>query len=115
MNPNPASSRSLISKAVFAAGLSAGLVTTDSYAQMLEEVSRHGTQSGPESLLEVPVSVTAFSQVEIGRAGIERPADFLLLTPNVTFANSESAGVNFMTIRGVSQVRNGESPVCCRD
>jgi len=64
-----------------------------------------------ELLRDVPVSVTAFTEGQIEDAGIERPADFLQLTPNVTFASSESAGVNFLTIRGISQVRNGESPV----
>lgn len=64
-----------------------------------------------ESLQDVPVTVNAYSEDVIVKAGIERPGDFLSLTPNVTFASSESAGVNFLSIRGVSQVRNGESPV----
>lgn len=64
-----------------------------------------------ESIQEVPIAVTAFSEQAIEDAGINRVSDFLALTPNVTFASSESSGVNFMTIRGLSQVRNGESPV----
>jgi len=64
-----------------------------------------------ESLQDVPVTVKAFSESAIRDAGIDQVADFLALTPNVSFANSEAAGVNFMTIRGLSQVRNGESPV----
>ncbi len=64
-----------------------------------------------ERLQDVPAAVSAFTELAIEDAGIERAADFLQLTPNVTFASSESVGVNFLTIRGVSQVRNGESPV----
>lgn len=64
-----------------------------------------------ERLQDVPVAVSAFTEATIEDAGINRAADFIALTPNVTFANSESAGVNFLTIRGLSQVRNGESPV----
>lgn len=64
-----------------------------------------------ESLQQVPVSVTAFTEKEIERAGIERPADFIALTPNITVAESQSAGITFITVRGISQVRNGESPV----
>ncbi len=110
MRANRSHSKAPLSVAVTAAALSIGLVSVDVHAQMLEEVVVTARKRA-ESLLEVPVTVTAFSEAEIGRAGIERPSDFLLLTPNVTFASSESAGVNFMTIRGVSQVRNGESPV----
>lgn len=64
-----------------------------------------------ERLQDVPVAVSAFTEAVIEDAGINRAADFISLTPNVTFASSESAGVNFLSIRGLSQVRNGESPV----
>jgi iron complex outermembrane receptor protein len=64
-----------------------------------------------ESLEDVPVAVSAYTEGMIEDAGIERPGDFLALTPNVTFVESESAGTSFLTVRGVSQVRNGESPV----
>lgn len=64
-----------------------------------------------ETLQDVPIAITAFNEEAIEDAGISRASDFLALTPNVTFASSESSGVNFMTIRGLTQVRNGESPV----
>ena len=64
-----------------------------------------------ESLQEVPLSVTAFTAQQIQDAKIDRVGDFIALTPNVTLAESQSAGVSFMTIRGISQVRNGEPPV----
>jgi iron complex outermembrane receptor protein len=64
-----------------------------------------------ESLQSVPVSVSAFTEKNIRDAGIQRAADFIGLTPNVSIAESQQPGVNFITIRGISQVRNGESPV----
>ncbi|MFC7051055.1 TonB-dependent receptor [Emcibacter nanhaiensis] len=64
-----------------------------------------------ESLQEVPLSETAFSAQAIEDARIDTAGDFLALTPNVSLAEAQSAGTSFLTIRGVSQVRNGESPV----
>ncbi|MDG1851833.1 MAG: TonB-dependent receptor, partial [Gammaproteobacteria bacterium] len=37
-----------------------------------------------ESYVDVPVSVTVFTETEVESAGIETPADFIALTPNVT-------------------------------
>jgi iron complex outermembrane receptor protein len=81
---------------------------TASYA--LEEVVVTARMRS-ESLQDVPISETAFSAQAIEDSRIESADDFLQLTPNVTLANSQSAGVSFMTIRGISQVRNGEAPV----
>lgn len=64
-----------------------------------------------ESLQDVPVAVSAFSAQSIQDRKIEGAADFLSATPNISINQSESAGVSFITVRGVSQVRNGESPV----
>lgn len=64
-----------------------------------------------ESMQTVPVSVTAFTEKSIRDAGIERAADFIGMTPNVSIAESQQPGVNFITVRGISQIRNGESPV----
>jgi iron complex outermembrane receptor protein len=64
-----------------------------------------------ENLQKVPVAVTAFSAKAIDDARIKGVSDFMSMTPNVSINQSESSGVSFITIRGVSQVRNGESPV----
>lgn len=64
-----------------------------------------------ESVIEVPISETVFTAQDIQDAQIERVDDFIGLTPGVTIANSQDSGTNFITIRGVSQVRNGEPPV----
>ncbi len=64
-----------------------------------------------ESALESPLAVTAFNAQMIQDAGIQRVEDFIALTPNVTIATSQGIGTSFMSVRGITQVRNGESPV----
>ncbi len=64
-----------------------------------------------ESALEAPIAVTAFNAQMIQDAGIQRVEDFVALTPNVTLATSQGIGTSFLSIRGVTQVRNGEAPV----
>ena len=64
-----------------------------------------------ENLQDVPLAVTVFSEKAIEDRNIEGASDFLSSTPNISINQSQSAGVSFITVRGVSQVRNGESPV----
>jgi len=64
-----------------------------------------------ESLHDVPVAVNAFSAAEIQSAGIERPQDFIALTPNVTMVQTQNQGTSFITVRGISQARNSEPSV----
>ncbi len=85
-------------------------------------------QAAPEGVLELeeilvtarrrdetaqasPVAVTAFNAQMLEQAGIERVEDFIQLTPNVTLATSQGIGTSFLSIRGQTQVRNGEAPV----
>ncbi len=64
-----------------------------------------------ESVLDVPLTETVFTAQQIEDARIDQVSGFIDLTPNVTLAQSQSAGVSFLTIRGTTQVRNGEPPV----
>lgn len=64
-----------------------------------------------EALSTAPISVTAFSSKAIDDARIKNVADFIGITPNISIVEAQSAGISFITIRGISQVRNGESPV----
>lgn len=64
-----------------------------------------------ESYVETPASIKAFTAAEIESAGIERPHDFIALTPNVTIVQTQNPGNSFITIRGVSQARNSDMPV----
>ena len=64
-----------------------------------------------ESLMDVPVTVNAFSAQDMEDAGIRRPADYVSLVPNATLVEAQNAGTTFLTIRGITQVRNNEPPV----
>jgi iron complex outermembrane receptor protein len=64
-----------------------------------------------QELIDVPVAVQVFNEELISNAGITRPQDFLLLTPNVTIQNSNHAGEFFVNIRGQTSVRQSEGAV----
>jgi iron complex outermembrane receptor protein len=64
-----------------------------------------------EALVDVPAAVQVFSAQTIAQAGIQRPQDFLQLTPNVTFQTSNHAGEFFVNIRGQTSVRQSEGAV----
>ncbi len=61
-----------------------------------------------ENLQDVPIAITAFTEKTIDRAGIERPQDFIALTPNVTIVDSANAGDTQVTIRGITSTRDAE-------
>lgn len=64
-----------------------------------------------EGIQDAPLTVQAYDEQAIRDAGISETADFIQLTSNVTLAESQSIGTSFLTIRGLTQVRNGEIPV----
>ena len=64
-----------------------------------------------ETLQDTPAAVTAFDSQAIENAGIERPADFIALTSNVTLVETQNAGNAFVIIRGITQNRNSEPSV----
>lgn len=64
-----------------------------------------------ESIQQVPMAVDAFSAKALQDAGIRDYSDFVALTPNVSLVEAESVGQSFLTIRGLTEVRNGQAPV----
>jgi len=62
-----------------------------------------------ENLQEVPIAVTAFTASQIASAGIQRPADFISLMPNVTMVDSANVGDTQVSIRGIVSTRDAES------
>ena len=62
-----------------------------------------------ENLQEVPIAVTAFTASQIESAGIQRPADFISLMPNVTMVDSANVGDTQVSIRGIVSTRDAES------
>jgi len=63
------------------------------------------------TLFQTPASVSVLTSQTIENAHIENPRDALMLTPGVSFTQPQNAGLSLITIRGISQIRNGESPV----
>jgi iron complex outermembrane receptor protein len=82
----------------------------DDAAPKLETVTVKA-QRRAERLQDVPVSVKAYSAKQIEDTGIKSTADFIGMTPNVSFDNSFTYGNSFVVIRGVAQVNNADSPV----
>src|SRR5690554_3840112 len=75
----------------------------DDNRHRLEEIVVTATKRD-ESLLNVPISVSVYTEAEIQAAGISRPADFLSRSPNVTFIE-DNAGEAYINIRGQTSVR----------
>lgn len=64
-----------------------------------------------ESFRDVPVTINVFTESMIESAGIQKPADFIALVPNMTLVETQNAGNAFVVVRGVSQARNSEPSV----
>lgn len=77
---------------------------------MLEEVTVTA-QRRTERLQDVPVAVTAYTAAEIEARGIGSTRDILPMTPNVTYDESFTVGNSFVSVRGVAQINNADSPV----
>lgn len=76
----------------------------------IEEVVVTGLRR-PQAQQDVPAAVMAFTADAIEMAGIEKPADFIDLTSNVTLVETQNAGNAFIIIRGITQARNSEPSV----
>ncbi|WP_445735248.1 TonB-dependent receptor [Mariniflexile sp.] len=64
-----------------------------------------------ESIQSIPESVTALNSEGIEKAGINNVTNFAKLVPNLKLNSSQSAGINFLTVRGIPQIRNADAPV----
>lgn len=82
----------------------------DVTSSQLEEIVVTG-QRRAERLQEAAVAVNAFTAETLANANVTRPGDVLKLAPNVTFVQSNQPGEFYVTIRGNTQTRLGESSV----
>lgn len=94
---------------VLASFLGAGALTLpgDAIAQ-IEEVVVTARQR-EESLQDVPASITAFTEGELDRIGVQRAEDFIALTPGVVIVNTVEVGDSQVNIRGLNGARDGET------
>jgi iron complex outermembrane receptor protein len=81
-----------------------------SQATALEEVVVTARKRD-ETFLSAPVSVDVVTEKAIEAAGIERPADFIAMMPNMQLVETQNAGTSFVVLRGISQARNSEPSV----
>ena len=76
----------------------------------LEEVVVTARQRA-ESILDVPASVTAYSESEIIAANIDRPSDFIMRTPGLSQVQTVEVGDMQVNVRGINSGRDTESSV----
>ena len=62
-----------------------------------------------EKIEDVPATVQAFTETEIVSAGIERPSDFIALTPGVAQVQTAESGDLQVVIRGINTGRDAET------
>ncbi|MFL0670442.1 MAG: TonB-dependent receptor [Erythrobacter sp.] len=104
------------------AALAAALLATPAFAQSAEDAATTAEPAAAgeivvsalrrdQRLQDAPLAITAFDAQAIQNAGIERPADFIALTSNVTLVETQNAGNAFVVIRGITQNRNSEPSV----
>src|SRR5262245_14520740 len=82
--------------------------TTPQSSGQLEEIIVTARQR-EERIEDVPVTITAFTQTDIKNAGIERPQDFIALTPGVSQVQTAEAGDMQVNIRGINTGRDAET------
>lgn len=73
------------------------------YPNELEEV-RVTAQKRVQSALDVPISITAFSERELNRLGIDKLIDYATRSPNLGFAQQGNRAFTKIGIRGVTNV-----------
>jgi iron complex outermembrane receptor protein len=74
----------------------------------LEEIVVTARQRA-ELLTDVPATITAFTADDIRSAGIERPEDFIALTPGLSVVNTAEVGDVQVNIRGINTARDAET------
>ncbi|MDD9802415.1 MAG: TonB-dependent receptor [Deltaproteobacteria bacterium] len=74
----------------------------------IEEIVVHA-RLREERLQDVPASVTVFQTETLQRAGVQRPEDFIGLTPGVSLVDAAEAGDTQVNIRGINGSRDAEN------
>ncbi|MDE0471085.1 MAG: TonB-dependent receptor [Ekhidna sp.] len=64
-----------------------------------------------QSIQRLPETTVAMTGESLEINGIDNIQTFTSQISNVTFNQAQQPGVNFLTVRGISQIRNAESPV----
>ena len=104
------STQRLIAAAVAAAISGAAAHAQETGAQPgLEEVVVTTARQRAEVLLDVPATIDAFTAKDIKAAGIERPQDFIAMTPGLSQVQTAEIGDIQVNIRGINTGRDTET------
>jgi iron complex outermembrane receptor protein len=79
-------------------------------ATTLEEIVVTARQR-EERLIDVPATVTVFSETEIENAAISRPSEFIMRTPGLSQVQTLEVGDMQVSVRGINSGRDTESSV----
>ncbi len=103
------STRSILAQAVSVAVL-AGLGAESLQAQQLEEVIVTATKRA-ESVMDVPISITAMSGEDIRAVNLTDVKDLIAFTPGIS-GNSKDSFLDFVSVRGIRTIDfgNGGDP-----
>ena len=96
---------------ILAAAIAGTLAATQAGAQSTSELPEVvvTARQRAELIEDVPATVQAFTDAQIVSAGIERPQDFIALTPNVSQVQTAEAGDMQVVIRGINTGRDAET------
>ena len=83
-------------------------LAADSAVTQIDEIVVTARQRS-EKISDVPASLQAFSAQDIKDAGIERPQDFIALTPGLSIVNTGEVGDMQVNIRGINTSRDSET------
>ena len=93
-------------------------ITLNESAESLDEVVIKGftgvigkSRKRTESIQTTAESVTALNAEGIESAGISDVSSFSALVPNLKFNSAQAVGLNFISVRGIPQVRGGDAPL----
>lgn len=100
--------RSLLAISVGATLAVAASAQAQERSGQIEEIVVTARQRA-ELITDVPATVTAFTSAEIKSAGIERPEDFIALTPGLSVVNAAEVGDMQVNIRGINTGRDAET------
>ena len=88
-------------------GISAVFAADSSVTEISEIVVTARQRS--EKISDVPASLQAFTAADIKDAGIQRPNDFIALTPGLSIVNTGEVGDMQVNIRGINTSRDAET------
>ena len=64
-----------------------------------------------ESIQSIPESVIALSAEQIEATGVNDMGSFLTQVAGISYSESQNPGVVLINVRGIPQIRNGDSPI----